>query len=200
MDISELPPPDENGRIVLHPPGRSRSLVVQYPLGLGLILGDLLWIWLASRSEAYPWIFLAFSLPFLVWSGYLAFSPYQVTLDDAGITAGVKGAAPKILWSQIEKIRLPTKRSRGVLVTRKVWGGKGVRSVGVYVVALPPLTTEATATLILTQAQKCNASVKEIDYDTEVNDSSSPPSLFVIGLVLVVVTFFSWKIGFLGGR
>jgi hypothetical protein len=118
MNIPELPPPDEKGRIVLYPPGHSRSLMVQFPLGLGLVLGEVLWFGLFSRNDANPLILGAFAVPFLVWSGYLGFSPYQVILDDNGIPAGIRGLPPRILWNQIEKIRLPGKHSRGVLVTR----------------------------------------------------------------------------------
>jgi len=198
MNIPELPPPDEKGRIVLHPPGHSRSLMVQYPLGLGLVLGEFLWIWLSKRNEATPLIFVAFALPFLVWSGYLAFAPYQVILDDTGISAGLKPLLARILWNQIEKIRLPDKHSRGVLVSRTLPWARG-RSVGVYVVALAPLSAEETAGLILGQAQKYNAPVKQIDSGKDTTNDD-PPSIFAIGLVMVVITFFLWKVGIIGGR
>jgi siroheme synthase (precorrin-2 oxidase/ferrochelatase) len=74
-----------------------------------------------------------------------------------------------------------------------------MRSAGVYVVALAPLSAEETAALILRQAQKCNAPVKQIDSGKD-TANDNPPSIFAIGLILVGITFFLWKFGIIGGK
>lgn len=180
MDGPCLPNQDSDGRVTA--PAPARLLLVACSVGGAALFAVAAWRMALQQNEMGFVLSGVLALLFAILSGYFLLAPYQVILDETGISAGLAGMAPRMRWDRIETITLLGNPAKQVVLGGRLTDKPAAQHTRLTLRSLTPLSPQGTASYLLQQAKKRGEPVSGISTASRQTGLSPLALLLILAL------------------